>query len=50
MSKQDAIRLGKRFEQRAIWWVTGDDLAIIHCEDGSEELAGSFRSRVRPMP
>lgn len=50
IKKEEAIRLGKRFDQRAIWWVTGDDLVVIHCEDGSEEPAGSFRSRIRPMP
>ena len=47
LSKEDAIRLGKRFGQRAIWWVENDELILVMCEDGNETPLGSFQLRVR---
>ena len=50
LTKKDALTLGRRYGQRAIWWVEGDDLQLLMCEDGSETSAGTFRRRVRPLP
>ena len=47
LSKPEAIRLGKRFGQRAIWWVENDELILVMCEDGLETPLGSFQLRVR---
>ena len=45
--KSDAISLGRRFGQRGIWWVEGDELTLISCIDGSELTIGSFQVRTQ---
>ncbi len=50
MGKEDALKLAKRFNQRAIWWVEGDDLSLVGCSGGGEMRVDSFRSRIRPLP
>lgn len=45
--KSDAIVLGRRFGQRAIWWIEGDDLTLVSCIDGGEQEIGSFQVRAQ---
>ena len=45
-TKNDAIHLGRRFEQRAIWWVKNDELILVNCADGEETPVGHFSLRV----
>ncbi len=47
MPKLDAIAVGRRFGQRAIWWIHGDELTLISCIDGSEHEIGSFQVRAQ---
>ena len=46
-SRQEGLELGLIFEQRAIFWVRGDQLEIIECSSGMAHTAGSFRNRIR---
>ncbi|MCW1911981.1 DUF3293 domain-containing protein [Luteolibacter sp. GHJ8] len=46
ISKSDALDLGRQFDQRAIWWIEGDELHLIRCADGHSEMLGSFSSRL----
>jgi hypothetical protein len=46
MPKADAITLGKRFGQRAIWWVAGDELLLVNCDTAEEADVGSFSLRI----
>jgi len=50
MTKEDAITLARRYNQRAIWWVAKDELTLIMCEDGSETQLGSFKLRMLGTP
>ena len=46
-SRKEGLELGLTFEQRAIFWVHGDQLEIIECSTGMTHGAGSFRNRIR---
>jgi hypothetical protein len=46
MPKADAIALGKRFGQRAIWWVAGDELLLVNCDTAEETDVGNFSLRI----
>ena len=46
-SRKEGLELGLTFEQRAIFWVHGDQLEIIECSTGMAHAAGSFRNRIR---
>ena len=46
-SRSEALDLGIRFGQRAIFWVSKDLLEIIECASGESHPAGSFRKRIR---
>ena len=44
--KAQAIKLGLEFDQRAIFWVSNDQLEIIECSTEIERSSGSFRKRM----
>ena len=46
-SRKEGLELGLTFEQRAIFWVHGDQLEIIECSTGMAHVVGSFRNRIR---
>jgi len=46
-TQQEAMELGKEFQQRAFFWVSNDQLEIIDCTTGISHPAGSFRMRIR---
>lgn len=46
MLKADAIALGRRFGQRAIWWVAGDELFLVNCDTAEETDVGNFVVRI----
>ena len=46
-SRQEGLELGLTFEQRAIFWVRGDQLEIIECSTEKAHAAGSFMNRIR---
>ncbi len=46
MPKADAIQLSRRFNQRAIWWVEGDELILVDCRDGEQTPVGRFSLRI----
>jgi len=46
-SRQEALKLGTRFDQRAIFWVNDDQLEIVECSTGISHSAGSFRNRTK---
>lgn len=47
MAKNKAIEIAKRFQQRGIWWIEGEDLILVSCSDGSEKRVDNFRLRLR---
>jgi hypothetical protein len=47
---QDACEIGQRYQQHAIYFVSGDDLFVTLCDDQRELVAvGAFRERVGPV-
>ena len=47
---QDACEIGLRYQQHAIYFVSGDDLRVTLCDDQRELVAvGAFRERVGPV-
>ena len=47
MPKNQAIELAKRYGQRGIWWIEGEDLILVSCVDGQEKRMDTFRLRLR---
>jgi hypothetical protein len=47
MAKSEAIDLGRRFGQRGIWWIEGDDLILVSCTDGQEKRIDTFSLRLK---
>ena len=48
-TKKEAIQLGNKFGQRAIFWVTSKKLLVIDCDDQKEYDLGSFEKRIRNL-
>ncbi len=46
-SMAEAVALGRRWGQRAVFWVEGDALWLVDCLDGTSEDLGSWSSRTR---
>jgi hypothetical protein len=46
-SLPDAVALGRRWGQRAIFWVEDDGLHLVDCIDGTSEDLGLWSSRTR---
>ncbi len=44
--KADAIVLGRKYRQRAIWWIAGSDLILLDCETSDEQRVASFPRRL----
>tara|TARA_B100001057_G_scaffold454501_1_gene500336 strand:+ start:468 stop:860 length:393 start_codon:yes stop_codon:yes gene_type:complete len=42
---KQAIQMGNKFEQRAIFWVEGDKLQIVDCKNLKSYDLGSFKKR-----
>lgn len=53
-SLAEAVDLGRRWEQMAIFWVEGDTLRLVDCTDAATEDLGSWSARsrfdVEPVP
>ena len=49
ISLEDACRLGREFEQDAIYWVDNDRLELIGLKTPGRETLGSWQSRVQPF-
>lgn len=47
LSKKEALSLGKKYHQNAIFLVENNQLSVISCESGMEERIGDFRERLR---
>jgi hypothetical protein len=41
-----ALRIARRFQQRALWWIEDDQLHLIAYSGTPRETLGSFRGRV----
>jgi len=41
----DAVELGRNFDQIAVFWIEGDELSVIYCDDGARQKIGSWRER-----
>jgi hypothetical protein len=50
VSKVEAIALGRRHRQLAIWQVRSDDLWLVDCSTGEEERVAAFSGRIRGAP
>jgi hypothetical protein len=47
ISKKEALSLGKKYHQNAIFLVEKNQLSVISCESGKEEKVGDFYERLR---
>ena len=43
----EALELGRRFRQDAVFMVTNDELTVHSCRDGAQATVGRFSDRVR---
>ena len=43
---EDALRIGKEFQQRAIFWIEKNELEIIYCVKRQRIKIGKFSSRI----
>lgn len=49
LSLQEALDIGRRYSQDAIYYVDGDRLSVMKCTEPTEAaLVGAFRERVDP--
>ena len=46
-SVAEAIALGRRWGQVAVYWVDQDSLSLVDCQNGNAEALGSWRARTR---
>lgn len=46
LSKVEAIALGRRHRQLAVWQVTDDDLDLVDCATGETRRIGRFSERI----
>ncbi len=46
VSKVEAVALGRRHRQLAVWMVRNDQLDLVDCATGEEIRIGSFSSRI----
>lgn len=42
----DALAIGRNFEQEAIFWIEKDELNVISCRGEAEQKLGSWRERL----
>ncbi|MBK1826234.1 DUF3293 domain-containing protein [Haloferula rosea] len=42
----NALKIGKRYKQRAIWWVVDDELQLHSCLTGHQETVAGFAQRM----
>lgn len=42
----DALAIGRRYKQRAIWWIEGEQLHLIACITNQTEKLGGFSERL----
>ncbi len=47
LSKKEALSLGKKYHQNAIFLVEKNQLSVISCESGKEEKVGDYHKRLR---
>lgn len=47
VSLSDALAIGRRYKQRAIWWIEDDQLHLISCSTNQMEALGPFSERIR---
>lgn len=40
-----ALAIGRRFKQRAVWWIESDQLQLVACKDGHAETVANWPPR-----
>lgn len=46
ISKVEAIALGRRHRQLAVWWIRDDELILVDCATGGETRVARFSERI----
>lgn len=46
LSKVEAIALGRRHRQLAVWTILDEELILVDCANGEETAAGGFSERI----
>src|SRR5690606_4067445 len=46
ISREEAIDIGRRFRQLAVWSIEDDNLQLVDCNSGASELVGPFRAKI----
>jgi hypothetical protein len=47
LDRSEVLKLGREFQQNAVFDVKGDVLSVVACDDSRAAVAGSFRERIR---
>lgn len=46
ISKVEAIALGRRHRQLAVWWIRNDEMILVDCSTGEEARVARFSERI----
>jgi hypothetical protein len=48
-SLKEAIKIGKKFNQRAIFYIRGENLELVECSSGKSKRLGKFTERLEKL-
>ena len=48
-SLNEAIKIGKQFNQRAIFCIRGENLELVECSSGKSKILGKFSERLEKL-
>jgi hypothetical protein len=48
-SLKEAIKIGKQFNQRAIFYIRGENLELVECSSGKSKRLGKFTERLEKL-
>jgi len=48
-SLNEAIKIGKQFNQRAIFYIRGEKLELVECRSGKSKILGKFSERLEKL-
>jgi hypothetical protein len=48
VSLNTAISVGRKFDQRAVYWVQNENLYLVYCEKETKVMVAEFSSRILP--
>ena len=47
LTLEEAVAIGREFQQRAVFWVEGGGIEVVSCENGERKFVGKWEERFR---